>query len=149
MSAPLVRAMRHVGIVARKVEPLLEFYRDVLGMEVVKDYQEDGPYIQTLLGLPPLKLRMVKLVAPDQSMIELLHFFGASPENAARGLHRPGLTHVAFTVDDVEDVERRLRARGVRFVSAPQTSPDGYAKVVFCQDPEGNFLELVEVQRPT
>ena len=36
-------------------------------------------------------------------------------------------------------------AAGVEFVSAPQRSEDGSAKVVFGRTPDGVFLELVEL----
>ncbi len=58
-----------------------------------------------------------------------------------------GFTLIAFTVDDLDREYERLRAAGVAFNARPQTSPDGYAKVTFCRDPEGNLIELVEVLR--
>jgi hypothetical protein len=38
-----------------------------------------------------------------------------------------------------------MGALGIDFNAPPQQAPDGGAKVTFCCDPEGNFLELVEV----
>lgn len=33
----------------------------------------------------------------------------------------------------------------IEFISPPQVSPDSYAKVAFCQAPEGTYIELVEL----
>ncbi|HJO63248.1 MAG TPA: VOC family protein, partial [Desulfobacterales bacterium] len=55
-----------------------------------------------------------------------------------------GITHIAFTVEDIEQVYKRLVQSGITFLSTPQSSPDGYAKVAFCRAPEGTFIELVE-----
>lgn len=62
-----------------------------------------------------------------------------------RTLFGIGITHIAFTVRDVEGVYNKLIARGIKFNSPPQISPNGYVKIVFCKAPEGSFLELIEV----
>jgi catechol 2,3-dioxygenase-like lactoylglutathione lyase family enzyme len=128
------------------MDAMVEFYRDCLKMRVVKDFTERGAYIDTVLGLSGAEVRMVKLAAEDGSMVELLQFPshpGQAP--AGRGLATPGCTHLAFTVKDVGEAFRELSGKGVAFVSEPTASPDGYARVAFCKDPEGFHIELVEV----
>jgi len=34
---------------------------------------------------------------------------------------------------------------GVEFICPPEKSPNGFAKVTFCTDPEGNYIELVQI----
>lgn len=50
-----------------------------------------------------------------------------------------------FTVQDLDGLFQKLSRAGVRFTAPPQVSPDGLAKVVFCQDPDGAPIELVEM----
>lgn len=141
-----MKAIRHTGIVVRDMERSLEFYRDFLGLKEVKDFREEGEYIDKISGLSGVKVWMIKLAADDGTMVELLKYMShpqKAPDNPK--LCAIGCSHVAFTVDDVDGEYTRLSEKGVRFNSPPAVSPDGYAKVAFCQDPDGVFIELVEV----
>ena len=142
----MLKATRHVGIVVRDLEAMLAFYRDFLRLEVQIDFREKGEFIDTIQALDGVDLRMVKLSLPDGSLIELLCDDGHPPaELSPRRLCDPGLGHVAFTVEDVEEMYREFRTRGFETLSAPVTSPDGKARLFFGRDPEGNLLELVQV----
>ena len=55
-----------------------------------------------------------------------------------------GISHISCTVDDLNMEYERLKNKGIEFNSAPQLTPDGYAKVTFCKAPEGTLIELVE-----
>ncbi|MCK4308080.1 VOC family protein [candidate division WOR-3 bacterium] len=141
-----MKAIRHTGIVVSNMEWSLEFYRDLLGLKVVKDFKEEGEYIDKISGLSGVKLWMIKLVADDGTMVELLKYMShpqEAPYNAQ--ICNIGCSHVAFTVEDVDKEYTRLSEKGIRFNSPPVVSPDGYAKVAFCRDPDGVFIELVEV----
>ena len=140
-----MKAVRHTGIVVTNMERSLEFYRDLLGLKPVIDFEEQGQYIDTLSKTAGVRLRMVKLVADDGGMVELLHYI-SHPLSRAKDnkLYEIGPTHVAFTVESIDQTYARLSEAGVKFNSAPVVSPDGKAKLAFCQDPDGTYLELVE-----
>ncbi len=141
-----VRSVRHAGIVVRDAERSLAFYCDLLGLSVEVDQVEHGDFIETVLGLPNVRVRTVKLSAPEgPTLLELLEFEGSERLTDESGdLRRIGPTHSALTVDDLDAIYRRLIGAGVRFVSPPRTSADGRARVAFCADPDGAMLELVE-----
>ena len=141
-----VRAVRHAGIVVRDAERSLAFYRDLLGLKVEVDQLERGDFIDSILGMPDVRVRTVKLSAAEgPTLLELLEFEDSEGATGDPGdLSRIGPTHSALTVDDLDGLYERLSAAGVRFVSAPQTSADGRARVAFCADPDGAMLELVE-----
>ncbi len=139
--------LRHVGIVVRDLERSLAFYRDLLGLSVVRAMDEQGPFLDAILGMTGARVRTVKLAnAADAAQVELLAFAEPAPEiSAAPSLVRVGPTHLAVTVDRLDELYRRMRAAGVSFTTEPRVSPDGGAKVTFCRDPDGTALELVEV----
>jgi catechol 2,3-dioxygenase-like lactoylglutathione lyase family enzyme len=143
----MMTLVRHIGIVVSDLDRSLAFYRDLLGLEIVRQMDERGPFLDAILGMNGAKVRTVKLAAPGDSVqIELLAFTEPAPQiGGAPNLTRVGPTHVAFTVDDLDGLHQRLAAAGTRFTTKPQTSPDGRAKVTFCHDPDGTALELVEV----
>ena len=137
--------IRHTGIVVTDMDRSVKFYRDLLGLETAIDFTEEGEYIDSIIDMVGVRLRTVKLVAPEGGMIELLQYL-SHPEARAPGnrLCEIGPTHVAFTVADVDRTYHEWSGRGIPFNSAPQLSPDGKAKVAFCRDPDGTFLEIVE-----
>ena len=138
--------IRHAGIVVSDMARALAFYRDLLGLEVVRTMDESGEYLDSLLGLSQARVTTVKLSAGGGvTLIELLEF--QSPVAVRRGETGPatlGPTHVALTVDDLAAVHAALTARGIRFIAPPQRSPDGRVNVAFCHDPDGTLLELVQ-----
>ena len=138
--------LRHTGIVVRDLDAALRFYIGLLGFVFVSSMEESGRHMDELLRLSDAEVFTTKLSAPGGGMIELLKF--SSPEwgrlSYGRELCDFGFSHVALTVKDLDAEYHRLTAVGVEFLSPPQVGPDGYAKVVFCRDPEGNFVELVQ-----
>jgi catechol 2,3-dioxygenase-like lactoylglutathione lyase family enzyme len=142
----MIRNVRHVGIVVQKIDDLLPFYRDLLGLKPVKKAHEPEEFASSLLGLSHCQLITVKLAAEEgETLIELLEFASHSGNQGAdTELTRPGITHIAFAVKNLDELYQKLTFAEIEFISPPLKSPDGFAKVAFCRDPAGNFLELVE-----
>jgi catechol 2,3-dioxygenase-like lactoylglutathione lyase family enzyme len=141
-------SVRHVGIVVADLDRALHFYRDLLGFEVARAMKERGEFLDAILGMNDARVRTVKL-GRSGAQIELLEFENPPIEQGPPpGLTRRGPTHVALNVDDLDSLCARLAAHGVRFTTAPRVSPDGRAKVTFCQDSDGTLIELVQVVAP-
>jgi catechol-2,3-dioxygenase len=137
-----VRNIRHVGLVVEDVDKVLSFYRDRLGFEVYWDRVEQGAFVETILGMPSVRVRTIKMRSGSGCILELLRYEARIPSE--KRISQAGYTHMALTVADLGSLYASLKEKKVEFLSAPQVSPDGKAKVVFCRDVEGNFLELVE-----
>ena len=58
-----IQAIRHTGIVVSDMHASLRFYRDLLGMEVWADFQDDSQMIQDVTGVKGAKVWMTKLKA--------------------------------------------------------------------------------------
>jgi catechol 2,3-dioxygenase-like lactoylglutathione lyase family enzyme len=146
----LTTSVRHVGIVVGDLERSLHFYRDLLGLQIERLMDESGHFVETILGLPGVRVTTAKLRgAEGPTLVELLHF--REPVGVRREPMSPltlGLTHIALTVDDVDATYQRLSKAGIAFIEAPQVSPTGLAKVAFCRDPEGTLIELVQAMNP-
>ena len=142
----MITQIRHTGLVVRNLEVAMHFWRDILGFQVAKQMDEQGPHIDAMMGLQDVRVTTVKLVAPDGGMIELLYFQSHPDIPRWTGTpHSTGFTHVAMTVTNLDEVTQKLVAEGVTFFAPPQLSPDGAVKVTYCQGPEGVMLELVEI----
>lgn len=142
----MITHIRHTGIVVADLERALSFWCDVLGFRVIKQMEESGPYLDAMMGLRDVRVTTVKLAAPDGNLIELLRFHSHPDKPAWTGTpYSTGITHIAFTVDDIDATCVRLRAAGVKLFAPPQLSPDGNVKVTYVSGPEGLLMELVEV----
>ncbi len=141
----MIKDIRHIGIVVIDLEASLHFYRDLLGFQIVKQMEEAGDYIDNISSLRNVKVTTVKLTSPSGQMIELLKYHSHPAEQKEREICEIGISHIAFTVDNLDIEHESLKNKGIQFNSPPQLSPDGYAKVAFCRAPERTLIELVEV----
>lgn len=141
----MITQIRHTGLVVADLEGALCFWRDLLGFRVEKQMDESGLHIDAMMGLKDVRVTTVKMTAPEGGMIELLHF--QSHPDIPLWLGKPystGFTHVALTVDNLDDAYEKLSKAGAVFHAPPQYSPDGAVKVIYCKGPDGVLLELVE-----
>ena len=144
-----VADIRHIGIVVSDLATSLVFYTRFLGLQFGNHSEESGPEMDQILGIPNVRLRTQKLVTDTGgSRLELVEFFEPKPvKGPALDLTHVGVTHFAVTVYDIEMIYNEMLKAGVRFISPPQVEATGFAKVMFCRDPDGNLIELIEVQR--
>jgi len=127
------------------MENSLKFYRDQLGLKIIKDMDEQGNYLDNMLSLNNVHVRTVKLSANENTtLVELLQFESHN-DNEIRNFYTIGASHVAFTVDNLEKLYMDLSEKNIKFNAPPQKSPDGLVKVTFCKDPDGTPIELVEM----
>ena len=145
----MVTGFRHAGIVVANLEQALSFWCDILGFDVVRQVEEKGPFIDQLLGLKDVRVTTSKLSAPDGTILELLHFDSHPDKQNWDGTpYSTGLTHLAFSVDNIDDEYERLSKAGVDFLGLPVVSPDGFAKVAYASGPEKLLLEFVQIINP-
>jgi len=144
-----IKETRHIGISVTNIEKSLIFYRDMLGLKIQRTMNEKGTFINKILANSDVDVKTIKLsVNNNTTLIELLEFKKPKPSAKKINIENIGASHVAFTVYDLEKCYKILSNKGVKFKSIPQISPDSYAKVAFCEDPDGIPVELVEVLNP-
>ena len=137
--------IRHTGIYVKDLEKMKDFYCRFFDMSVAVHDIERGEYIETILGVPSISVELYKLQMQDGTMIELLKpNVEQEQEVYAPSVTCFGCVHIAFTVADLDKMYENMMTEGIKFVSKPKVSPNGKAYVCFCQDPEGNYLELVQ-----
>lgn len=141
-----MKTLRHVGIVVSNLNKSLHFYKDLLGLRVVRDARESGDCIDRMLQLSKVRVHTIKLSCDEgESLIELLYFSSHSQKTRKIYPYSIGFTHVAFLVLDLDKLYKKLKRSRVKFTTPPEISPDDYVKVTFCKDPDGNLVELVEL----
>jgi catechol 2,3-dioxygenase-like lactoylglutathione lyase family enzyme len=142
----MIRAIRHTGLVVADLDRALHFWCDVLGFRVERQMDESGPHIDAMMGLQGVRVTTAKLAAPDGNLIELLYFQSHPDKPIWKGEpYSTGFTHIALTVENLDELLQRMKAAGTMVPAEPQFSPDGKVKVIYAKGPEGVLLELVEV----
>ena len=137
---------RHTGLVVQDLDREIQFYVK-LGLIVSERRTESGKYIEKLVGVDGAIIEWAKLRDPNGGMVELIKYKnGCSGSLPKQGpVNQLGSAHVAYSVRDIEEACRIVQDSGGSVINTPQQSPDGKVKVVYCRDPEGILIELVEV----
>jgi catechol 2,3-dioxygenase-like lactoylglutathione lyase family enzyme len=143
----------HTGLTVSDLDRSVAFYRDVLGFELVNQWDSAQPYLRRVVGYPDAELRIALLKLPalpggvSGHHIELLEYRTPRGARGDANTYHPGNVHVSFAVDDLDATYHALRAKGVRFKSEPVAVDHGRnrgAKAVYLFDPDDITLEFIQ-----
>ena len=140
MDDPLaVRAFSHVCIGVTDIERSLDFYKRLLGMDVVFDVELEGASLEAVTGQQGAKGRMVGGLVGG-TMIELLGLGAVkAPERAGPPV---GYTNISLVVEDLDRAYERVGQLGFRAEQEPVEIAG--VRMFFVNDPDGTAIELVE-----
>jgi catechol 2,3-dioxygenase-like lactoylglutathione lyase family enzyme len=142
----MLKHFDHLTIVVRDVEWAKAFF-GVLGFKEAKSTVIAGEPFASYMGVAGIKADHVTLVLDNVSPrteIQLLHYQQPPPlpDPHIRDLHKLGMNHVCFAVDDIEAEVAKLRAKG--FKTRNEIMDFHSRKLVFIDGPEGVTIELAE-----
>jgi catechol 2,3-dioxygenase-like lactoylglutathione lyase family enzyme len=126
--------MGHIGLVARDLARMVDFYESAFGMQVSDrmPYPDDSPFYEGVW------LR----INADHHVISM---FGLRDTPAANGRQpRPGVHHIGFEVATFEDLRKAVhyaRAHDIELQGIRSGGP-GCQLRVYVWDPEDNMIEL-------
>ncbi len=128
--------INHVAIVVPEIDGAINFWQNALGIEL--HHIEDVPSQKSMVAFLPVGGSEIELVRPTSDDSGLARFL------AEKG---PGMHHLCFEVDDIEDMVVDLKSKGVRMINdIPQVLPG--RKVVFIHPKAANGV-LVELYQVT
>ena len=141
-------AVSHVAICVRDLDQSLAFYRDILGMTVEADRMQDT----TTGGLPhvykfPRKTRrQVRLafgVGAKPTLTMTCHP-GEQPDGQPIKLDQIGISHISFTVPDVQALAEELMSKGVELAGPLDgfSNAQGEVSSIFVYDPDGILVQF-------
>ena len=134
-----------MGIVVNDLDKTRDFWTNALGFKLHVKALEESPFIDELLAIKNPALTTVKLIDSKGFIIELLKFENYEVGNYWSGdLKTTGLTHIALTVDNLNELVVNLKKQNYQPMSEIKISPNKKVKVVFVRGPEGTILELVQ-----
>jgi catechol 2,3-dioxygenase-like lactoylglutathione lyase family enzyme len=139
-----VLRMDHVGVVVDDLPAAIEFFV-ALGLELTGEAAVGGPDVDRVIGLQGAQSDIAFVRTPDgHSQIELTRFNSPPATEAARRepSNAPGIRHLTFAVDDIEDTLARLEALGGELLGE-LVNYGGY-RLCYLRGPAQIIIELGE-----
>ena len=122
-----VRKLLHTRMRVSDLDLTIQFYTDVLGLEVLE--RKTSPRGSQLAFLK---------VPNSDELIELTSFPPSGPVRV-----QEDLVHLAFQVDNLDDTIVLLNAKGVKITDGPTQTSSG-SRFIFIDAPDGYEIELIE-----
>jgi glyoxylase I family protein len=121
---PLVRSIHHVSLIVADTARALDFYQGILGLELDPE-RPDLAFPGAWLWVGDQQIHLLELPNPDP--------VAGRPQHGGRD------RHLAMRVSGLDETRVRLEAAGLAYT----LSRSGRC-ALFCRDPDGNALELIE-----
>ena len=141
-----LQRMDNVLIVVDDLEAAKAFFAE-LGMELEGEATNEGPWVDSTVGLDGVRADIAMMRAPDgHGGVELTKFHtppAIRPEPESAPVNALGLRRIMFAVEDLDDVVDRLRSHGAELVGEIAQYEDVY-RLCFLRGPEGIIIGLAE-----
>ncbi|CAN5656015.1 hypothetical protein BH23CHL8_BH23CHL8_04140 [soil metagenome] len=148
---PTITRPHHTGIQVADLERSVRFYRDILGFELVFQWNPQAEYIRTIVGYPDADIHAAVLRMPGAEVfLEILEYRNVDKAAVDTRTANPGTAHMAFYTDDCDGLYQELKAKGVESVSEPVTptiGPNKGGRAVYMIDPDGIRVEFIQTAR--
>jgi lactoylglutathione lyase len=119
----------HAMVRVNDVDASLRFYRDALGLELVRQFD-----------VPAGRFTLIYLAAPGDNEAQVELTYNWDPEELGGGRN---FGHLAYAVDDIYATCARLQAHGVTIQRPPR---DGH--MAFVRSPDQISIELLQSGAP-
>ncbi len=148
---PTILRPHHAGIQVADLERSVHFYRDILGFELVFQWNPQAEYIRKVTGYPEADIHVAVLKMPGADVyLEILEYRDVEKAPVDTRTANPGTAHIAFYTDDCDGLYAELTAKGVPSVSEPVTpsiGPSRGGRAVYMIDPDGIRVEFIQASR--
>lgn len=120
----ILKRLDHIAFRVPEVKPVVDFYVDTLGFQVVQEMEMDfggSKAYSNVLNLPgtPFFIFVDQGLDADNIITKWVQKFGA------------GLHHMAYLVEDIESAAESLRERGMIFTTDEVVDTGGGLKQLF------------------
>lgn len=122
----------HTMLRVRDLDVSLRFYRDLLGMKVLRQHEyPDGKFTLAFVGYGG---------EDDHTVLELTYNWDQEKPYELG----TGYGHVAIGVPDIYKACDELKENGVKITRPPGPMKHGTTVIAFIEDPDGYKVELIE-----
>lgn len=132
-----ISAPNHFAISVRDIEESCDWYHRIFGFKIIAEWEiEELNTKARLMRLGDFELEFFKRENNKNTIdvsIEVEDTFSTI-----------GLSHIAFTVESLDETILDLSEMGIELVTKRNRNPVTYDQWAFIKDPNGIFIELVE-----
>lgn len=139
----------HVAIVVRDMDTMIAFYREIIGLDLIRSGTVPSEAIERLAGAAATTARFAFLGAGRSAKIELGEFLPAGEgRDGAEAFDTIGLRHIAFNVPSISAIAERMSKSAYpdnfRIEEIVIAATGALLKRGLMRDPEGNAIEFIE-----
>jgi methylmalonyl-CoA/ethylmalonyl-CoA epimerase len=129
----MVQKISHIGIAVRYLDEQIPFYRDILGLELVKiETVEDQQVRTAMFKIGDTRIELLEATSEESPIARFL-------EKRGEGFH-----HIAYQVDNCETALQRLKNEGLRLIDQTPRKGAGGHSIAFVH-PKSTFGVLTEI----
>jgi catechol 2,3-dioxygenase-like lactoylglutathione lyase family enzyme len=142
----MLKKINHINMVVSNLDEAKSFFIQ-LGFTVGDESELSGEWISSIVDLTDVRARYATLKLPGtETSLELIEY--ASPPSE-RDLNmgkanQMGFRHIAFEVENIDDIVQDLKDKGIKFISSVHTYPKTGKRLVYFWGPDGILLELAQ-----
>ena len=131
----MVEKIDHIGIAVKSIKETSELLSNILGLKVAgEEIVEEQKVKVAFLPLGDSELELLESTSPEGPIARFIKKKGE------------GIQHIAFRVNNIEEVLEKLKKEGVRLIDEKPRYGAGGAKIAFLhpKDTNGILIELCE-----
>ena len=131
----MIEKIDHIGIAVKSVKETSELLSNILGLKVAgEEIVEEQKVKVVFLPLGDSELELLESTSPEGPIARFIEKKGE------------GIQHIAFRVNNIEEVLEKLKKEGVRLIDEKPRYGAGGAKIAFLhpKSTNGILVELCE-----
>jgi methylmalonyl-CoA epimerase len=131
----LFKKIDHIGVAVNSLEESLHIFKDILGMECSGEEEVKEQNVKVaFLPVGESEIELLESTSPDGNIAKYI-------EKKGEGIH-----HIAFEVEDLAVMLKKLQEEGVRLIDKEPRYGAGGARIAFLhpKSTNGILVELCE-----
>jgi len=130
------KKISHIGIAVTSIDEALPFYTEVLGLEFEgTEVVEEQKVKVAFLAIGESRIELLEPTAPDSPVAKFLE------------KHGPGVHHLAYQVEGLEERLAALKGQGVRLIDETPRTGAHHTRIAFLH-PKASGGVLTELCEP-
>jgi methylmalonyl-CoA/ethylmalonyl-CoA epimerase len=133
----MIKKISHIAIVVPDLDEAMNFWVDVLGLPLTHvEHVADQNVDVAFLPSGDSEIELLEPVSDESGVARFMHKRG------------PGMHHICFEVDDIEEMLDRMKEAGIQLINEDPVIGTGGKKIAFVH-PKGTGGVLVELYELT